>query len=176
MQEWSQSQYVMGRRKGSAVRLPVHCSKIADEVNIWPWTKNTFFMLRNPDAVKVIKQVKMNWSRDMQIVLHVRTLTLLSDTSCILDQITMTTPLISRHNAPPRKLRCDICQCQKLTGYKLWTVRAGAAEAPCSGDLWSARSLASQMNRHRGRTGPFEDLNHLLLIRLLCCCSLPSRP
>lgn len=95
------------------------CCQVASPLqqNCW-WSKHLtmkgkyFFGWRNPDAVRITKQVKMNWPRDMQIVLHVRTLMLLSDTSCILDQKTMTTPLISRQDAPPRKLRCDICQRQ----------------------------------------------------------------
>lgn len=80
-------------------------------------------------------------------------------------------PLISKPNVPPREAkmwRLSVETSRSRLVHGLWPARAPVC-------LWSARSAGHTDEQEPARIAPFEDLNHLLLIRLLWRCSVPPR-
>lgn len=91
-------------------------------------------------------------------------------------------------NAPPRKPRCDTCQ--RLTpsffngagqrGRRPLSLVAGGEAPPTSLNPphplrirpFDQLRIPPASHTETDQT-PFEDLNHLLLIKLLCCCWAP---
>lgn len=72
---------------------------------------------------------------------------------------------------PPWKQRCDSCLWKKRRS-RLVDVRRTVRAPVC---LWSVCRPGHTDEQERVQIAPFEDLNHLLLIRLLWRCSVTSR-